>query len=166
MSLSNETATAQTAVETAMEEQAAAFEKLAAWLKADGGHRSRIGSKMPDQTIYAGISPDSRTPMYTTPTGAPLTYRFNEAAEYARQLNAEKYLGHDDWRVPTKGELNVLFNNRAAIGRFEVTGAEPAGWYWSSSEGLDKEAYTQYFGDGLDGYYEQSNMLSLRCVRG
>ena len=35
--------------------------------------------------------------------------------------------------MPTKEELNVLFNNRAEIGGFNETGSDPAGWYWSSS---------------------------------
>jgi hypothetical protein len=33
--------------------------------------------------------------------------------------------------MPTKSELNVLFNNRAAIGGFDLSGSEPSGWYWS-----------------------------------
>src|SRR5438477_9424405 len=32
------------------------------------------GDPMEDGTIYAGISPDTNRPMYTTPVGAPLTY--------------------------------------------------------------------------------------------
>jgi hypothetical protein len=35
--------------------------------------------------------------------------------------------------VPNKGELNVLFNNRAAIGGFDESGDDPAGWYGSST---------------------------------
>src|SRR5437762_3304433 len=34
------------------------------------------GDKMPDGTIYAGISPDTHEPMYTRPSDAPLTYTF------------------------------------------------------------------------------------------
>ena len=66
------------------------------------------------------------------PAGFGLRYRmtFNEAADYAAKLDAH---GLHDWRVPTKGELNVLFNNRAAIGGFNVSGSPPGGWYWSSS---------------------------------
>src|SRR5205085_7850986 len=89
------------------------------------------GHRMADDTIYAGISPDTTKPMYTTPEDAPLTYTFNEARKYASKLDAHS---HRDWRVPTKGELNVLFQNKAAIGGFDVTGSPPAGWYWSSTE--------------------------------
>jgi hypothetical protein len=37
-------------------------------------------------------------------------------SKHAATLNAH---GHKDWRLPTKVELDVLFNNRAAIGGFE-----------------------------------------------
>jgi hypothetical protein len=46
------------------------------------------------------------------------TYAFNEAHKYAQDANAKKFPDYDDWGVPTKGELSVLFNNRAAIGGF------------------------------------------------
>jgi hypothetical protein len=35
----------------------------------------------------------------------------------------------DDWRVPSKNGLNVLFNNRAAIGGFDISGTVTVGWY-------------------------------------
>jgi hypothetical protein len=63
--------------------------------------------------------------MYATPADAPLS-TFNKAKEYAAKLVAH---GHQDWRVPTKNELNVLFHNHAVIGGFSVTGSYPAGWY-------------------------------------
>src|SRR5438034_645587 len=81
----------------------------------------RIGDRMPDGTIYAGFSPDSGRPMYAMPADAPLLMAFKEAADHAAQLRAH---GHRDWRLPTRRELNVLFNNRAAIGGFHMSGAD------------------------------------------
>jgi hypothetical protein len=74
---------------------------------------------MPDGTVYAGISPHTSKAMYATPADAPLTMAFTDAKEYAAKLDAH---GHKDWHVPTKAALNVLFNNRAAIGGFDVSG--------------------------------------------
>ena len=88
----------------------------------------KVGDKMLDGTVFAGISPETSKPMYATPADAPLTRMFNKARtfnkaqKYAAKLNAH---GHKDWRVPTKAELNVLFNNRAAIGGFNSTGSPP-----------------------------------------
>lgn len=122
-----------------------------------------IGRRMPDGTIYAGVSPDTGKPMYTTPADASLTMTFNEAWEYAKNLDAH---GHQDWRVPTKGELNVLFNNRAAIGGFDVGGSNPAGWYWSGAQYSRWVAWGQRFSDGCqDIDFGKDGHSSVRCVR-
>jgi Protein of unknown function (DUF1566) len=105
----------------------------------------QVGDKMPDGTVFAGISPDTKKPMYATPADAPLTMTFNEARKYAKKLDAH---GHNDWRVPSKAELNELFNNRAAIGGFNVTGSYPAGWYWSGTQFLAWNALAQRFSEG------------------
>jgi hypothetical protein len=118
--------------------------------------------KMPDGTVFAGISPDTKKPMYATPVDASLTMTFNEARDYAARLDAH---GHNDWRVPTKAELNVLFNNRAAIGGFDVTGSYPAGWYWSASPDNRWGAWDQRFSDGYQNYSHKGNHASVRCVR-
>jgi len=94
--------------------------------KPEGSTEPKIGDRMTDGTIYSGISPDTGNAMYATPADAPLTYTFNQAQKYAEKLDAH---GHKDWRAPTKGELNVLFQNRAAIGGFDESGSLPAGWY-------------------------------------
>jgi hypothetical protein len=120
------------------------------------------GDTMPDGTIYAGISPDTGKAMFATPADAPLSYTFNEATKYAGELDA---YGHQDWHLPTKGELNVLFNNRAAIGGFNVTGSDLAGWYWSSSQINRRLALVQRFSDGSQNLNSKGNHSSLRRVR-
>jgi hypothetical protein len=122
----------------------------------------RIGDKMPDGTIYAGISPNTNKPMYATPADAPLTMKFNQAKEYAAKLNAH---GYQDWRMPTKAELNVLFNNRAAIGGFSVSGSNPAGWYWSASPDYIWSAWGQRFSDGFQYDTSKDYHSAVRCVR-
>ena len=94
---------------------------------------------------------------------APLTYALSEAWKYAAKLEAH---GHKDWRVPTKSELNVLFNNRAAIGGFDETGSGPAGWYCSSTEYDNGLAWAQRFSEGSQFWSYDRNGSSLRCVRG
>jgi hypothetical protein len=123
----------------------------------------KVGDKMPDGTVLAGISPDTNKPMYATPADASLTMTFNEAQEYASKLAAH---GHKDWRVPTKAELNVLFNNRVAIGGLEISGSNPAGWYWSASPGNRWDAWCQRFSDGAqhDNCHKDTH-LSVRPLR-
>ena len=119
------------------------------------------GDRMRDGSIYAGNSPDTGKAMYTTPQDAPLTYTFNKAQKYAEKLDAH---GRRDWRMPTKSELNVLFQNRAAIGGFDESGSYPAGCYWSSTQNYDF-AWDQRFSDGHKNTNLKYGASSLRCVR-
>jgi hypothetical protein len=123
----------------------------------------KIGAGLPDGTVYAGLSPDTGRAMYTTPADAPLTMKWRDAMKHAAKLGAH---GHKDWRLPSRAELNVLFNNRAAIGGFDTSGSFPTGHYWSSAE-LNGLAWNQRFSDGVryDDYHKYYG-LSVRCVRG
>jgi hypothetical protein len=107
----------------------------------------KIGDKMPDGTIYAGMSPDTKKPMYAMSQDAPMTMTFHEAAVYAAKLNAH---GHQDWRAPTKGELKVLSDHHVAIGGFDLTGSTPSGWYWSASKYYKRNAWVRRFSAGRD----------------
>jgi len=93
----------------------------------------------------------------TTPSPAPYV-----AARHCDDLSAH---GHDDWYLPAQDELDVLFDNRVAIGGFNVSGSFPAGSYWSSSERLDYIARSQRFSDGFQLNINKSHGLSVRCVR-
>jgi len=120
----------------------------------------RIGGIMPEG-IYAGVPAKTGKAMYTTPGDAPGLYTWEKGAEYCAALETD---GHQDWRAPTKGELNELFRNRAAIGGFNETGSLPAGWYWSSSRGTNY-AWGQRFSDGSQSFDGKDGDSSLRCVR-
>jgi hypothetical protein len=129
----------------------------------------RIGAKMQDGSIYAGVSPDTGRPMYTTQEDVRggffgLKRHFNLKGAFAAALKLKAH-GRTDWRVPTKAELNVLFGNRAGIGGFDMTGSDPAGWYWSSSHTY-YHAWAQRFSDGNQDYNFRDTASSLRCVRG
>jgi hypothetical protein len=141
--------------------------KLAETLQAGGQIEAppaepKIGDKMPNGTVFAGISPDTNKPMYAPPADASQTMEFNQATDYAAKLDAH---GHKDWHVPTKNELNVLFNNRAAIGGFNVSGSNPAGWYWSATPYDGWGAWCQRLSDGRQITSNKGSRLSVRCVR-
>ncbi len=44
----------------------------------------RVGARMPDGSIYAGLSPETGKAMYATESDCPLTYTFKDAAGYGR----------------------------------------------------------------------------------
>ena len=124
-----------------------------------------IGDEMEDGTILAGISPDTGQLMYATPRDAPGTYTFNEAARYAKNLVAH---GRHDFHAPSKGELNVLWENRnkgKLKGTFNESGSDTAGWYWSSSQDDNGNAWAQCFSDGGMVTNDDTSALSLRCVK-
>jgi hypothetical protein len=75
--------------------------------------------------------------------------------------------GYDDWFLPSKGELNLMFVylQEAGIGGFK------AEWYWSSSGGGDPSgAWAQRFSDGVqsDTSYNigsKGNGYFVRAIR-
>ncbi len=133
--------------------------------------RGEVGYQMPDGSIYAGISPDTNKHMYVTAKSASLSMNFNAAAVYAEGLDAH---GHQDWRLPSRGELDVLSFNRdngALKETFNTAGMGHLGYFWSSSITtlIDKEgsAWARQFVDGviMGGGYDKSYTFSVRCVR-
>ncbi len=69
-----------------------------------------------------------------------------------------KNLG-DGWRLPTKDELNLLYENKEKIGGFATD------YYWSCTDG-SYDAWVQDFGNGgrLDNSFK-ANTKYVRAVR-
>jgi hypothetical protein len=76
-------------------------------------------------------------------------------------------LGHTDWYLPGKDELNTLYFSNGAIGGFDTSGG-PYSWYWSSSEFNSSGAWLERFSDGFQSnsnYTNKSITYLVRCVR-
>lgn len=71
-----------------------------------------------------------------------------DRTDYAAKLCNDLELGgYDDWFLPSRDELNLMYQQKGVIGGFT------SGSYWSSSEGSQYGAWYQLFGTGLqDGY--------------
>ncbi|MBU0766107.1 MAG: DUF1566 domain-containing protein, partial [Bacteroidetes bacterium] len=67
--------------------------------------------------------------------------------------------GYDDWFLPSKEELNLMYINKSTIGGFSSS------FYWSSSEYSSVNAWIQYFNDGSQNYFTKNNPNRVRCVR-
>jgi hypothetical protein len=132
-----------------------------------------IGDVMPDGTIYAGISPDTKRPMYVIATDAIRAMKWESAARCVSEL---KENGHNDWRLPTRDELNVLLHNRNEIGGFDESGMNPKCWYWSSTDapGFRSVAWVRRFRGHMEGdprndrqeWRNKDYYASVRCIRG
>lgn len=65
----------------------------------------------------------------------------------------------DDWRLPTKDELNILFKNKVKIGGFS------SNHYWSSNDGDEGLAWDQTFDDGYQDFADMNDDCNVRAVR-
>ena len=66
--------------------------------------------------------------------------------------------GKDDWFLPSKDELNKLYEQK------DTVGVEP-NIYWSSSESNASNAWSQYFGTGYQGGPSKYDDKYVRAVR-
>ncbi|OFW82559.1 MAG: hypothetical protein A2018_07530 [Alphaproteobacteria bacterium GWF2_58_20] len=81
--------------------------------------------------------------------------------------------GHDDWYLPARYELAVVYNSSAAAGgafrsSFDTSGVWNAGYYWTSSEYpySNSNSIRIRMNDGTHGSSGlKSAGLSVRCVR-
>lgn len=124
----------------------------------------QVGDRMEDGTVFGGISPDTNKPMYVRPADESLTMKWKQAMDYAARFEGHgKPVG--TFRVPTEGELNVLFQNRAKISGFNETSSGPAGWYWSSTQLDGLNARGQMFSNGTQQWYGKVYRSAVRLVR-
>jgi hypothetical protein len=93
----------------------------------------------------------------------------NSAAKVCADLNKG---GYGDWYLPSKGELNLMFQNKATINATAGAngGSEFANdFYWSSTEFVfdvnDVPAWNQFFGQGGQGFNNKLNSNRVRAVR-
>ena len=81
----------------------------------------------------------------------------NDASKH--DANGAKF---NDWRLPTKDELNLIFMQKDSIGGFTDTL-----YYWSSAELDNYYAWGQLFwyGDGSQDNYPKTTRSNVRAVR-
>lgn len=107
--------------------------------------------------LYAGYNNTSNIVFYSQPSGIYAAY----------YCSLSSIGGFTDWYLPSKYELNLVYEQRAAVGGFA------SGVYWSSttwSEWPESKAWAQFFYDGgygngfqFDG--DQQQEFRVRSVR-
>lgn len=81
---------------------------------------------------------------------------------YAAKLCVDLQLnGHDDWFLPSRNELNLMYQNLHKKG----LGGFGSGYYWSSSELDSGLAWAQYFLNGYQYYSYKSHASRVLAVR-
>ena len=66
---------------------------------------------------------------------------------------------YSDWFLPSKDELDLLYQQKAVVGGFAST------YYWSSSEYNSNSAWTQHFFNGNQVTLAKVNSFRVRAVR-
>ena len=82
--------------------------------------------------------------------------------EYAAKLCDDlEYGEQDDWFLPSKGELNLMYQNLRlqGLGGFEQT------LYWSSSQSSQFEAWAQHFSSGDQSGHPKDYNFRVRAAR-
>jgi len=69
--------------------------------------------------------------------------------------------GYDDWFLPSKDELNLMYNNLKVFG----VGGFFDYIYWGSSEYLAISAWSQYFLNGSQGSSSKISTYQVRAIR-
>jgi len=76
---------------------------------------------------------------------------------------------YGDWYLPSKEELNLMYQNKATIDASATANGGSGfatGWYWSSSEFVLTQAWGQVFNDGNQRGSDKSyNRAKVRAVR-
>jgi|GEM_PF-2417358 len=141
-----------------------------------------VGTVCLDGAIYAGSLNGVR--FYAAPNDEPGTKQWSDAYvntgatsttdglynTYVLVYSGSEYQAANvcqaigtEWYLPSKDELNVMYDNREAIGMIHKEGA----WYWASSESPDFNniAWRQRFSDGVQTTTNKDNTHLVRCVR-
>ncbi|MBP7554531.1 MAG: DUF1566 domain-containing protein [Spirochaetes bacterium] len=87
---------------------------------------------------------------------------YEDITDYAAKLCLDLvYGGYDDWFLPSRDELNLIYTNLylEGIGGFVFSS------YWSSSECYVGSAWGKYFGDGEQSDNNKNFVLRVRAVR-
>jgi hypothetical protein len=107
-----------------------------------------------DPDIMTGTAID--TGATNTATIVKVCSTINPAAKVADDFTLNTY---SDWFLPSKDELNKLYQNRGVVGGFASF------YYWSSSRDADGNVWNQRFDNGAQTAFGWSSTLRVRAVR-
>ena len=91
---------------------------------------------------------------------------FNSVAKSCANLNKG---GYGDWYLPSKEELNLMYQNKATINATATANGGSSfvdsGFYWSSTEVDNGDVWFQGFNDGFQLNVSKGNFELVRAVR-
>ena len=96
--------------------------------------------------------------------------KYNDATYLWYYVNQHRTKTSKDWCVPSKDELNVLYENRATIGNFSTATPTASGLtspnYWSGSDYASSAAWYHMFSSGTQDIFPKDDTTRrVRCIR-
>jgi Protein of unknown function (DUF1566)/Putative Ig domain/Carboxypeptidase regulatory-like domain/Glucodextranase, domain B/Purple acid Phosphatase, N-terminal domain len=97
---------------------------------------------------------------------------WQHALDYIKRLNAERYLGHNDWRLPNLIELASLLHQGQVVNSIWLSGegfySVETGGYWSASSSMlnPRMAWTVNIDAGPVGFIDKGKRGYVWPVRG
>jgi len=90
-----------------------------------------------------------------------------EPGTAAKVADAYSLNGYDDWYLPSKDELNLMYTGagQGATAPFTNVGSFANDYYWSSTEFGTDFAFSQYFVNGNNGVSSKGGALLVRAIR-
>jgi hypothetical protein len=111
----------------------------------------------------SGISTNIGSGKRNTKTIVEYLQNIGESGKAAQLCDSLVLDGFDDWFLPSKDELNLMYTILKQKGHGEFSDT----WYWSSSQSGISGSWLQNFNDGkqLNGHRGNSNTDLVRAVR-
>jgi len=143
-------------------------------VKAEQGFQSHSSATIKDMETDLEWAVDAGMPSFKGCVGGKKTWP--EAAAYVKCLNAHKYHGHSDWRLPNTFELSHLVYKLSRRHALKIAGPKlkemqvkniQSSLYWSSASMSDGVAMAvEVLTDGESHPMGTSNRLNVWPVRG
>lgn len=142
----------------------------------DGNQSFKIefGIAVTTDADYVGVKPADMNVVNIDDDGhsiiGGMMWLDNNIPTYHYAVNAPAFCatlglsGYSDWRIPTLGELNVLYANRASLNSYVSVGREPT-WYLTSTPHLSKYFRGVMFSNGQTISIASRYKTVVRCVR-
>lgn len=112
---------------------------------------------------------DATTGLTWQQSGATDNMNYEAAGEYIKQINAEKYAGHPDWRLPTLEEVMSLMEpQKMEIGLFiNPIFDKKQVWIWPADKNFASDVWVVDFSEGhcSNAFPIGINNLYVRAVR-
>jgi len=111
-----------------------------------------------------GTVADRRTGLVWQKYGSYNCMKYDETSTYLDKLNREKFAGHDDWRLPTIGELASLLQNKQKADLYiDSVFSETQARCWSADHRLPDSAWGVSFASGYVYWLNIHDTCYVRC---